>query len=69
MKTLHQSNLFAWSAFNEERNIDFNATLWKRDDGNVLIDPLPLSEHDRKHLEELGGAAVTREFKVQKTPG
>lgn len=56
MKTLHRSNLFAWSAFNQERNIDFNATLYKRDDGNVLIDPLPLSEHDRKHLEELGGA-------------
>ena len=57
MKKLHRSDLFGWSVFDEERNIDFNGTLWVRPQGNVLIDPLPLIEHDKKQLESLGGAA------------
>ena len=57
MKKLHRSDLFGWSIFNEERNIDFNSTLWVRSQGNVIIDPLPLTEHDIKHLESLGGAS------------
>ena len=43
--------------FNEERNIDFHGILWVRENGNVLIDPMPMSEHDLNHLENLGGAA------------
>jgi len=57
LKKLHRSDFFSWSVFNEERNIDFNGTLWVSPLGNVLIDPLPLIEHDKKHLENLGGAA------------
>ncbi|MBL8916456.1 MAG: MBL fold metallo-hydrolase [Archangium sp.] len=57
MKRLHRTDLFTWSQFREPLNIDFNATLWTRPGGNVLIDPLALSAHDQKHLEELGGAA------------
>ena len=57
MKKLHRKNLYSWSIFNEERNIDFHSVLWIRSEGNVLIDPLPLSDHDKKHLESLGGAA------------
>jgi hypothetical protein len=56
MKQLHRNDLFSWSVFNEERNIDFHSVLWVREGGNVLIDPLPLSEHDRRHLQTLGGA-------------
>ena len=56
MKQLHRSDLFSWSVFNEERNIDFNGTLWLRSSGNILIDPLPLKGHDINHLESLGGA-------------
>ena len=56
VKQLHQSDLFSWSVFNEERNIDFNGTLWLRSAGNVLIDPLPLTGHDISHLKSLGGA-------------
>ncbi len=56
MKLLHRHDLFSWSEFNEERNLDFNSWLWVRSDGNVLIDPLPMSQHDRQHLERLGGA-------------
>jgi glyoxylase-like metal-dependent hydrolase (beta-lactamase superfamily II) len=58
MKQLHRADLFMWSAFDESRNIDFNSILWVRDDGNALIDPLPLSEHDRVHLDALGGVAT-----------
>lgn len=58
MKQLHRPDLFMWSVFDEARNIDFNSLLWVREQGNVLIDPLPLSEHDRAHLDELGGAAT-----------
>lgn len=54
MKQLHQSNFYGWSQFNEDRNIDFHSFIWCRPEGNVVIDPLPLTEHDRKHLESLG---------------
>ncbi|MEE2960349.1 MAG: MBL fold metallo-hydrolase [Myxococcota bacterium] len=55
MKSLHLPNLFSWSEFNEERNIDFNSVLICLDQGNIVIDPLPLSEHDLNHVNELGG--------------
>lgn len=58
MKRLHRPDLFGWSRFDEDRNIDFHSVLWVRPDGNVMIDPLPLSDHDRSHLAELGGVAV-----------
>lgn len=58
MKRLHRPDLFCWSCFDESRDIDFNSVAWIRPGGNVLIDPLPLSEHDRAHLQRLGGAAV-----------
>ncbi len=57
MKRLHRPHLFGWSVFNEDRNIDFHSTLWVRPEGNVVIDPLPLSDHDETHLRALGGVA------------
>jgi glyoxylase-like metal-dependent hydrolase (beta-lactamase superfamily II) len=57
MKRLHRPQLFGWSVFNEDRNIDFHCMLWVRPEGNVVIDPLPLSDHDKAHLRELGGVA------------
>jgi len=58
MKQLHRKDLFGWSEFNQERNLDFHSVLWVREQGNVLIDPLALSEHDFKHLQILGGASI-----------
>ncbi len=58
MKKLHRPDLYGWSEFNEERNIDFHSVLWVRPEGGIIIDPLPLSEHDRKHLEELGSVST-----------
>ncbi len=57
MKSLYRSDLYTWSSFDPERNIDFNSIAWIRPEGNVLIDPVPLSEHDLNHLQALGGAA------------
>lgn len=58
MKQLHRKDLFGWSEFNQNRNLDFHSVLWVCDSGNVLIDPLPLSEHDQMHLQALGGASI-----------
>nr|ADN18382.1 conserved hypothetical protein [Gloeothece verrucosa PCC 7822] len=57
MKSLHRPDLYSWSFFDTERNIDCNSIAWIRPEGNVLIDPLPLSTHDLNHLNSLGGAA------------
>jgi hypothetical protein len=57
MKALHRDDLWCWSTFDAERNVDFHSLAWIRADGNVLFDPLPMSAHDRRHLESLGGAA------------
>lgn len=58
MKKLHRLDLYGWSVFDEARNIDFHSVLWVRGGDNVLFDPLPLSDHDEKHLESLGGASL-----------
>jgi glyoxylase-like metal-dependent hydrolase (beta-lactamase superfamily II) len=57
MKRLHRKDLFCWSVFNERLDIDFNGFLWTRAAGNILVDPLPLTPHDREHLAKLGGAS------------
>jgi len=57
MKQLHRHDLFTWSVYNEPLRLDFNSFLWTRSDGNLLVDPLPITASDLKHLEELGGAA------------
>lgn len=58
MKKLHRPDLYGWSEFNTDRNIDFHSVLWVRDEGNVAIDPLSLTAHDESHLNELGGLAL-----------
>ena len=54
MKVIHKNNLYCWSQFNEDRNIDFHSYLWVRDKGNIVFDPLPLTNHDKNHLNSLG---------------
>ena len=58
MKRLHRNDLYGWSVFDERLNIDFHSVLWVRPDGNVAVDPLPLSEHDTAHLEQLGSVST-----------
>jgi glyoxylase-like metal-dependent hydrolase (beta-lactamase superfamily II) len=57
MKSLHRPDLYSWSSFDTERNVDFNSIAWIRPEGNILIDPMPISDHDLAHLNSLGGAA------------
>ncbi len=57
MKSLHRPDLYTWSQFDADRNVDFHSVLWVRPEGNLVVDPLPLGEHDEKHLRALGGAA------------
>jgi hypothetical protein len=54
MKSLHRDDLYGWSSFNKERNMDFNSIAWIRPEGNILFDPLSLSSHDYEHLNSLG---------------
>ena len=54
MKSLHRPDLFSWSVFDESRNVDFHGICISRPEGSVLIDPLPMSAHDRTHLAALG---------------
>lgn len=51
---LHRNNLYCWSRFDEDRNIDFHSYLWVREAGNIVFDPLPLTDHDKDHLKALG---------------
>ncbi len=57
MKALHRPSLYGWSRFDEARNLDFHSVLWVRPEGNVVIDPLPLSAHEAARLRSLGGVA------------
>ncbi len=56
MKRLHRPDLFTWSAYDEGQGVDFNGFLWRRDEGNVIVDPVPLAPPDERHLAALGGA-------------
>ena len=58
MKRVMFDDLYMWSVFNEEKQFDFNGFLWVREDGNILIDPVPVGASDAKQLDELGGAAL-----------
>ena len=58
MKQIFFEDMYCWSVFNEQRQIDFNGHLWVRREGNVLIDPVPMSESDLRQLDRLGGAAL-----------
>lgn len=56
MKRLIFEDLYTWSVFSEERQLDFNGHLWVRQEGNILIDPVPMSITDEAQFAELGGA-------------
>lgn len=58
MRRLHRSDLFTWSVYDEGQGIDFNGLLWRREGGNVLVDPVPLADADQRHLAALGGVAA-----------
>lgn len=57
MKLAHRPDIFGYSRYDEARDLDFHSWLLVRPNGNVLIDPLPLTPHDEAHLQKLGGVA------------
>jgi glyoxylase-like metal-dependent hydrolase (beta-lactamase superfamily II) len=57
MKSLHRPDLYAWSAFDRTRNVDFSGTLLVREGGNIAFDPMPVDNHDAAHIDALGGVA------------
>lgn len=57
MKTTRLPGLFTWSVFQDDRGIDFNGFFLVREGGNLLVDPMPGSDHHRKFVAERGGAA------------
>ncbi len=50
--------MYGWSQFDPPRNIDFHGFFWVRPQGNIAVDPVPMSAHDRAHADELGGIAT-----------
>ncbi len=70
MKLLHRTDLYGWSRFDETRNIDFRSVLWVRGEGNVIVDPLQLSDHERARLLQFGGTkhiVITNSDHVRET--
>jgi glyoxylase-like metal-dependent hydrolase (beta-lactamase superfamily II) len=71
MKRLHRPDLFTWSAYDEAQGVDFNGFVWRREDGNVVVDPVPLAPADERHLDALGGVAwvvITNSSHVRAAP-
>lgn len=57
MKASHRADIFTFSVFDPVRNVDFNGWFLRRDAGNVLVDPVAMSDHDVAHAKGLGGVA------------
>jgi hypothetical protein len=71
VKATHRADIFTFSRFDPERNIDFNGWFLVREGGNVLVDPVEMSEHDIAHARELGGVAwivITNSDHVRAAP-
>lgn len=53
MKKLTQ-DIYQWSVFNEEKDLNFNGLYIQTPEGAILIDPPPMSEEDVAEVESLG---------------
>ena len=56
MKATRHEDLFTWSVYQPDRRIDFNGFYWRRREGGVLIDPMPLCATTLAWLAEQPGA-------------
>ncbi len=54
MKEVPGKEIYTWSTYSEEHQIDFHSFLIYLIEGNVLVDPLPFSPEDEKDLRDLG---------------
>jgi glyoxylase-like metal-dependent hydrolase (beta-lactamase superfamily II) len=55
MKDTAIDGLHFWSEYQPDRRIDFHGWIWRRAEGNLAFDPLPLDEADVRWLENAGG--------------
>ncbi|MGE0143395.1 MAG: MBL fold metallo-hydrolase [Planctomycetota bacterium] len=55
MKDTAIRGIHFWSEYQPDRRIDFHGWLWRRADGNVAFDPLPLSDDGARWMEAAGG--------------
>ncbi|MCE9625527.1 MAG: hypothetical protein K8R69_08785 [Deltaproteobacteria bacterium] len=53
MKKIRE-DLYTWSQFNEEKQLDFNGLYLKSEHKTIFIDPPPMSEADLQEVEFLG---------------
>src|SRR5215469_6637484 len=58
MQPLAIPGAFAWSVWQPDRNVFFNSHFFKRDGGNVVVDPLVASDAELAHMESLGGVSL-----------
>lgn len=56
MKDTILPGLHVWSVLQEQRRIDFNGFFWRRENGGVLIDPMPLAAWQAEFVDAHGGA-------------
>ncbi len=57
LQALAIDNVFSWSVWQPERAMYFTGHYFAGVDGGVLVDPLPLDEHDIAAIRAHGGAA------------
>ena len=55
MQRLASEGLALYSQWQAERNVFFNSTFIAHPDGNIVVDPLPLSSEDAREIGERGG--------------
>lgn len=58
MKELPGKEIYTWSTYSDEHQIDFHSFLIYLIEGNILVDPLPFSPEDEKDLLGLGPIAA-----------
>lgn len=58
MKDTVLTGLHTWSVFQPDRRIDFNGVFWRREAGNVLIDPMPLTVEGERFIAAHGGVSL-----------
>ncbi len=55
MKDTILPGLHTWSAYQDERRVDFNGFFWERRAGGVLVDPMPLTGDQLAFVQDHGG--------------
>src|SRR5579864_6593268 len=58
MQTLAIPGVSMWSVWQPDRKVFFNSYFVVRPEGNVVVDPLALSEDDAREIEAAGGVAL-----------